>query len=653
MERKKMPSADNPRRFLAPLDRVRLEQRLREICREYFGESTFDGLEMRYLSGLAANPFLLLADFYHEPTIRRILHPELHPTVDFLQRIWKEKRRDEDPSAAWLRRVRSVPEEVRLVGDKCLYDVGLFGKAEHGGHDLRELGVASYSRASEILDELSQDPRLQEFFLHNRMDVRRIQEEVLFLRQCSRKFPDYAQVLAHLHLFAESPGGEATPVWNADPRPERSGGKGAIPGHDTPVDDRPEASSPLGSPLPGLPEPAIPASLRSLKPTAEMEEARDPETAKLGHQELLSFYERLLLFSSLNITKLRQDLRRVVIDQPAAIDTICDDFSLFATGTHSRRKPLSYFFIGPTGVGKNLLVERLVEALEKLWGLEVPLLLIEGPSYTYPSDINELRGSTRGFIRSDEEGLLTEFHHRAAAAPFSVILVDEVEKAHAQLRKYFLSIMDRGTTIDNRGQELNFSSTMLAYTSNLGYSKLQQSSDPIGFGDADARENYQRRELLGDLKKELSPEFINRTRIVHFQSLSEESIQAIFDLELEKIAARYLRVHGLRIIVSDAARAALIDQGFSPEYGARHIGRVLNQVCNVGVSKKLRHDSARMAQDQESRGLLAYIQEARKEERITDLDTLHRRVMERTRARVPYREVVVDHEDGSYQYRTG
>ena len=136
-----------------------------------------------------------------------------------------------------------------------------------------------------------------------------------------------------------------------------------------------------------------------------------------------------------------------VIDQQEAIDTVCDDFSLFATGTHSRRKPLSYFFIGPTGVGKNLLIERLVEALEGLWGLEVPLLLIEGPSYTYPSDINELRGSTRGFIRSDEEGLLTEFHHRASAAPFSVILVDEVEKAHAQLRKYFLSIMDRGTTI--------------------------------------------------------------------------------------------------------------------------------------------------------------------------------------------------------------
>jgi hypothetical protein len=648
-----MGSVDKPRKHLAPLDRNRLEERLHEITNRYFGEDSFDEREMHYLSGLAANPFLLLADFYHEPTIRQILDPELHPTMDFLQRIWKEKRRNEDPSIAWLRRIRAVPEEVRLVGDKCLYDVGLFGKQSHGSYDLQKLGVASYKRASEILDGLSQDPRLREFFRDNRMDVRRIQEEILFLKQCGRRFPDYAQVLAHLHLFGEGPGGEAWTSFGATTTTEDTGRDDDIKRGGPPMEDtRPEASSPAHAPLRDLHGPPVPASLRTLGPTPEMEEARDPETSKLNHQELLSFYERLLLFSALNITRLRGDLRDVVIDQPDAIDTVCDDFSLFATGTHSRRKPLSYFFIGPTGVGKNLLVERLVEALERLWGLEVPLLLIEGPSYTYPSDINELRGSTRGFIRSDEEGLLTEFHHRAAAAPFSVILVDEVEKAHAQLRKYFLSIMDRGTTIDNRGQELNFSSTLLVYTSNLGYSKLQQSSDPIGFGDSDARAQYERRELLGDLKKELSPEFINRTRIVHFQSLSERSIQKIFDLELNKIASRYRRVHGLELVVSDEARNQLISQGFSPEYGARHVGRVLNQICNVGVSKKLRHDSRRNSQDHESRGLLAYIQEARKEERITDLDMLHRKVMERTRAKVSYMRVTVDYADGRFQYHT-
>ncbi len=651
MEQTKMGSSDQPKKYLAPLDRKRLESRLHEITQKYFGEATFDEVEMRYLSGLASNPFLLLADFYHEPTVHQILNPDLHSTVDFLQRIWQEKRRNEDPSAAWLRRIRAFPEEVRLVGDKCLYDVGLFGKQAHGSYDLKNLGMASYNRASEILDGLSQDPRLCEFFRDNRVDVRRIHEEILFLRQCARKFPDYAQVLAHLHLFGEGPSKEAWETFEDVTSTENSERDDAMPRTTPPPEDS-TPGSPAHAPLPNLPEPALPASLSQLTPSEEMQEARDPETAKLSHQELLSFYERLLLFSNLNITALRDDLKNLVIDQEEAIDTVCDDFSLFATGTHSRRKPLSYFFIGPTGVGKNLLIERLVETLEGLWGLEVPLLLIEGPSYTYPSDINELRGSTRGFIRSDEEGLLTEFHHRAAAAPFSVILIDEVEKAHAQLRKYFLSIMDRGTTIDNRGQELNFSSTLLVYTSNLGYSDLQMSSDPIGFGDQDARANYENCALMSDLKKELSPEFINRTHILHFKSLSKRSIWKIFDLEMEKIAQRYRRVHGLELSVSTVARKAIIDQGFSAEYGARHLARVLNQVCNVGVSKKLRHDSVRAEQDQESRGLLAYIQEARKEERITDLDMLHRKVMERTRAKVAYMQVNVDYIDGKFCYIT-
>jgi len=365
----------------------------------------------------------------------------------------------------------------------------------------------------------------------------------------------------------------------------------------------------------------------------------------MTQQEQLSHYERLLLFSALDIDKLRHDLRGVVIDQPEAIDSVCDDFSLFATGTHSRRRPLSYFFIGPTGVGKNYLVEQLVETLERLWEREVPYLLIEGPGYTYPSDINELKGSTRGFIRSDEEGILTEFHHRASQAPFSVILIDEVEKAHAQLRKFFLSVMDRGTT-------LNFASTLLVYTSNLGYSRLQQATEPIGFSDQDARADYRRRELAYDLKRELSPEFMNRVRIVHFDSLSEASIGQIFDLELTKIARRYRRFHGLGLTVTPAGRKALLTRGYSPEHGARHLARVLNEVCNIGVSKKLRRDCQdRDATDEVSK-LLGYIQEARTEELAPDLEMLRSRVVAFTRARVSYRNVAVDFARGKFVYRT-
>jgi ATP-dependent Clp protease ATP-binding subunit ClpC len=212
--------------------------------------------------------------------------------------------------------------------------------------------------------------------------------------------------------------------------------------------------------------------------------------------------------------------------------------------------------------------------------------------------------------------------------------------------------MDRGTTTDNRGQQLNFASTMLVYTSNLGYSRLQQSSDPIGFGTTDARAEFQRRELLGDLKRELSPEFINRLQIVHFNPLSQNSIDRIFDLELERIAARYRRFHHLEISVTKASRQALLARGYSPEYGARHLARVLNEVCNVAISKKLRRDASRDEAEDEASSLISYIQEARREERTADFEMLQRRVLARARARVPYRRVVVDHSNGRFAYRT-
>jgi hypothetical protein len=634
---------------LVPIDRRRLEERLEKITRDHFHGRAFDRREMRYLSGLASNYLFLLADLYDQPTIERIMQDDPRPTLDWIRRLWeRRKQRHEDQAAASLRRIRSVPDEVRLIGEKCLYDVGLFGKRLHGGYDLPELGVASYRRASEILAALSTDEQLCEFYRADRIGQEHIETEITFLRQCARYFFDYAEMLSHLHLFQG-------PEPLADLLPETAADEVATDGDEAEpeaCEERiPEVRSVLGASEAAAPlQITEPEESTALEPIPAPEE--DPEIARLTQQELLSHYERLLLFSALDIDELRRKLRSVVIDQPEAIDKVCDDFSLFATGTHSRRRPLSYFFIGPTGVGKNYLVEQLVATLEELWGREVPYLLIEGPGYTYPSDINELKGSTRGFIRSDEEGILTEFHHRASQAPFSVILIDEVEKAHAQLRKFFLSVMDRGTTTDNRGQALNFASTLLVYTSNLGYSRLQQATEPIGFSDQDARAEFQRRELGYDLKRELSPEFMNRVRIVHFDPLTEESIGQIFDLELAKIARRYQRFHGLELTVTRAGRKALIARGYSPEHGARHLARVLNEVCNIGVSKKLRRDCQERDETDEVSKLLGYIQEARTEELAPDLEMLSSRVVAFTRARVSYRKVAVDFARGRFVYRT-
>src|SRR5262249_54222120 len=244
---------------------------------------------------------------------------------------------------------------------------------------------------------------------------------------------------------------------------------------------------------------------------------------------------------------------------------------------------------------------------------QIPMLQLEGPQYTYPSDINELKGAARGFIRSDEEGILTEFYSRSSQSPFSVILVDEVEKSHPQLRKFFLSLMDRGTTMDNRGQMLNFVNSMIVYTSNVGYSRLQTSTSPIGFGKEEEQQNFKEQEVMKDLKKILSPEFVNRLTVIKFGPLSRSSIEAIFDLEFERIAARYMAMHNLELTVTPRARLELIHRGYNPEYGARPMARLLNILCNIEVSKKLKRDEVRSVRA--DRTLREYIREVKEGKR--------------------------------------
>jgi ATP-dependent Clp protease ATP-binding subunit ClpA len=363
---------------------------------------------------------------------------------------------------------------------------------------------------------------------------------------------------------------------------------------------------------------------------------------------LISAYERVLLFSSLDMARLRSAMLQTVIDQQTAVETLCDEFSLFGAGTRDPSKPPAYFLVGPTGVGKNHLVESLCRLLEGVWEIEIPMLTIEGPNYTYPSDINELRGATRGFIRSDEEGILTAFHGKSARAPLAVILVDEVEKAHPHLLTFFLSILDRGTTTDNRGEVLNFANCILFFTSNLGYSTAQQATAPIGYGDEVARQESADGEVRRQLKASLSPEFVNRVRLIHFNRLTQTSAECIFDLELRRIARRYEEQHGLRLEVEASARAELIRRGFSPAFGARHLASTLDAICNVEIAKKVREDDR--GTDADRRRIIEWLREMRAGERPFDAAEAKRRVERLSRAKLDYDLLRIVFVDGRFEY---
>jgi ATP-dependent Clp protease ATP-binding subunit ClpA len=208
--------------------------------------------------------------------------------------------------------------------------------------------------------------------------------------------------------------------------------------------------------------------------------------------------------------------------------------------------------------------------------------------------------------------------------------------------------MDRGTTMDNRGQTLNFINSMIIYTSNIGYSRLQTSANPIGFHDDGEQMKMRDQEVLRDLKKILTPEFVNRLTVIRFGPLERGSIEAIFELEFDRIAARYQAMHGLELTVTPRARFELIRRGYSPEFGARPMARLLNIVCNIEVSKKLKRDEIRSQRS--DRSLRDYIREVKEGKRAYDALLVQRRVLGQARIQVPYKGVAVDYDGDVFLY---
>jgi len=647
-----------------------LSRRLRDIASRQ-PSGSIDDLELRHLVEVASNHALLLSDIYRDNRLAQVVEDFISRGLRYFTDL---HARQQEVASEIITQIRRIPDEMKVIGDKCLFDVGLVGRQVHGGHDLSALGKRSYETAAELLQIFAEDRRLREFFRQNCLWNLPIEEEILFLKHCGVRFPMHAEMLRQLHLFDHNPLDSTSPLGpvthHVEREPKMDLPTGSDPHNERSVSptNRPRKPSDLaphapvtpdleGSGLDALstrraPDTVYSGGLMGERPELLPEEPGPlpglSDMDRLPRKDLLSLYERMLLFSGLDIENLRNELKDSVIDQQEAVDSLCDELSLYATGTQSLSRPASYFFVGPTGVGKNHMVESLVRALEKRWDFTIPMLQLEGPQYTYPSDINELKGAARGFIRSDEEGILTEFYNRSSQSPFSVILVDEVEKSHPQLRKFFLSLMDRGTTMDNRGQVLNFVNTMIVYTSNVGYSRLQTSANPIGFHDEVTQLAIRENEVMRDLKKILSPEFVNRLTVIKFTPLTRASIDRIFDLEFEKIASRYMTMHGLELTATPAARDELICRGFNPEFGARPMARLLNVICNIEVSKKLKRDDARSMRA--DRSLREYIREVKEGKRAYDAVSVQRRVMGTARLQVPYRGIAVDYDGGEFVY---
>jgi ATP-dependent Clp protease ATP-binding subunit ClpA len=210
--------------------------------------------------------------------------------------------------------------------------------------------------------------------------------------------------------------------------------------------------------------------------------------------------------------------------------------------------------------------------------------------------------------------------------------------------------MDRGTVHDNRGQELGFEGTLLAFTSNLGYGAEAWSREQIGYrGGATERERHLQAEAERTLHLDLPSEFLARLRTIRFSPLSPHSMNAILELEVAKVFRRFQELHGLEITLTPAARQQLLQIGFSEAQGARHLASVVRRYCNVEVGRRLRED--RKAPRGDGGGAVRHIREIRKGERAFDRESVECEVLHHARVDLPYSRLVIDFCGGEFAYR--
>src|SRR6266550_2045309 len=276
-----------------------------------------------------------------------------------------------------------------------------------------------------------------------------------------------------------------------------------------------------------------------------------------------------------NLISLEDDLRKRVIGQDEAISAVARAIRRSRAGLKDPKRPIgSFFFLGPTGVGKTELAKALAA---ELFGGEENLIRLDMSEYMEPHTVSRLFGSPPGYVGYDEGGQLTEQVRRR---PYSVILLDEVEKAHPEVFNALLQIMDDGRLTDGQGRTVDFKNTVVIMTSNAGSMDLKRAVR-IGFlptKDDDIRDEQHeamRSKAMEGLKRMFRPEFINRIdQIVVFHSLGKAELYSIVDLLLAQVRSR-LSEQKIDLVVSDEARDFLLLEGFDEEYGARPLRRAI------------------------------------------------------------------------------
>ena len=264
-------------------------------------------------------------------------------------------------------------------------------------------------------------------------------------------------------------------------------------------------------------------------------------------------------------------LKSKVIAQDSAIDLLAKAIRRSRVGLKNPNKPIgSFLFLGPTGVGKTLLAKELAE---QMFGTSDALIRVDMSEFMEKFAVSRLVGAPPGYVGYEDGGQLTE---KVRRKPYSIILLDEIEKAHQDVFNILLQVMDEGRLTDSESRTVDFRNTIIIMTSNIGSRQIQEYGRGIGFGTSDAGTDMARQDIIRKaLNKSFAPEFINRIdEIITFNQLDREAVGRIVEIELSQLSSR-MKDMGYTLSVTDNAKSFLADKGYSREYGARPLKRAI------------------------------------------------------------------------------
>ncbi len=285
-----------------------------------------------------------------------------------------------------------------------------------------------------------------------------------------------------------------------------------------------------------------------------------------------------------NMKGMRQALKNFVIAQDSAVDKLVRSIQRSRVGLKDPNRPIGTFmFLGPTGVGKTYLAKKLAEYM---FGTADSMIRVDMSEYMEKFTVSRLVGAPPGYVGYDEGGMLTE---RVRRKPYSIVLLDEIEKAHPDVFNLLLQVMDEGRLTDSQGRTVDFRNTVIIMTSNVGTRQLKEFGRGVGFSAMSGKDDKEvsRSVIQKALNKQFSPEFLNRIdEIITFDQLELDAILKIINVELQGLYKR-VEALGMKLVISEEAQKFIAEKGYDKQFGARPLRRAIQQYLEDRISEMI------------------------------------------------------------------